>query len=309
MKGRNNNKRRAASKLRAKPQPEAILCAVCGKGDGKYKCPKCRAPFCCVQCSKEHRANICPASKGATTTESADNAAAAAAAAAINNGVANERSQYLSQKELKADDGDDRPKKRKRARGTEGNDDDDHDDEPGWNVTPEMRERVLRCEWLRKELQDGGLRQLIERIDAASDEEEEEDDDDKGGNNRRNANRGGNWKRNDNGGAKAIPPRELALARARHSRPKFASFVDRMLLTAGVLRPTIESVLGDGNGDGPLVLAPVPRRSGATDDADAREESESDSGSDDGDSSSSDSDDDSDDGDSSESSEGSDGSG
>lgn len=31
------------------------LCCVCGSNEGKYKCPKCRAPYCSVNCSKIHR--------------------------------------------------------------------------------------------------------------------------------------------------------------------------------------------------------------------------------------------------------------
>jgi hypothetical protein len=69
-----------------------------------------------------------------------------------------------------------------------------------------------------------------------------------------------------------ISARELALARTKHSHPKFASFVDRMLLTAGVLQPAEDGGGGGGivssstlEGHGPLVLAPVPRRSGAMD--------------------------------------------
>mmetsp|Transcript_11745 Transcript_11745/g.25398 ORF Transcript_11745/g.25398 Transcript_11745/m.25398 type:complete len:297 (+) Transcript_11745:77-967(+) len=243
---RTNNAARTGSRRKAKKQhgkspPKAILCTVCGKGDGKYKCPKCRAPFCCVQCSKDHRANLCTAAR---TTD-------AAASASTEGGVVvanNEQSNYLSGKELNINQPE-----RKRVRRTNSDDDDSHDDEPGWNITPEMKERVRQSAWLREELKDGGLRQLIGQIDAASDEEE-----DAVSNTMKTYS-------NNKSGVK-ISPRELALARMRHSRPKFASFIDRMLLTAGVLQPAdgggeggdIMSLL-EGRGPAPLVLAPAPR--------------------------------------------------
>ena len=66
------------------------------------------------------------------------------------------------------------PKKKRIRR---SNDDDDSDnDEPGWNITEDMKQMIQHSEWLRKELEDGGLRHLIEQIDAASDVEEEDDD-------------------------------------------------------------------------------------------------------------------------------------
>jgi len=151
-----------------------------------------------------------------------------------------------------------------------------------------MKNRINQSTWLHKELQDGGLRQLIEQIDAASGDEEDGDD--------RN-NRTQHQKSNN----AAISARNLSLARAKHSHPKFASFIDQMLLTSGVLQPadgidgaSIENIL---EGRVPLVLAPVPRHSDAMDANNAQ--SESNSGSGDGSS-----DEESDDSESSEDSEG-----
>lgn len=164
---------------------------------------------------------------------------------------------------------------RKKRVGRSDSDDDD-DDQPGWNITPEMKQLIQRSDWLRKELQDGGLRHLIEQIDAASDEEEEDEhhlngDESRSNNNkRRKKNWGMNGQSNMNGNI-AVSPRELALARTKHSHPKFAAFMDRLLLTAGVLA---ESGGGDGgNGESNLFevtrglearleLVPVPRRCG-----------------------------------------------
>ena len=144
------------------------------------------------------------------------------------------------------------------------NDDDDSDnDEPGWNITEEMKQMIQRSEWLRKELEDGGLRHLIEQIDAASDVEEEDDDGNGNNNNRRK-----NWGRNANkNGNTDISQRVLTLARTRHSHPKFATFMDRLLVTAGVLTDGGgggggEANLFEGGESGRLELVTVPRRGG-----------------------------------------------
>mmetsp|Transcript_5438 Transcript_5438/g.8545 ORF Transcript_5438/g.8545 Transcript_5438/m.8545 type:complete len:157 (-) Transcript_5438:426-896(-) len=116
-----------------------------------------------------------------------------------------------------------------------------------------MKKRVHQSTWLRKELKDGGLRQLIGQIDAASDDDDEEDT----CNSKRKTQR--------NNSTVKISDREMALARTKHSHQKFASFIDQMMLTAGVLQPAdggddnnIISVL-EGGGPGPLVLAPEGR--------------------------------------------------
>lgn len=36
-----------------------MICSVCEVNDASYKCPKCKAPFCCINCSKIHK-TICP---------------------------------------------------------------------------------------------------------------------------------------------------------------------------------------------------------------------------------------------------------
>ena len=151
------------------------------------------------------------------------------------------------------------PKKKRMRR---SNDDDDSDnDEPGWNITEDMKQMIQHSEWLRKELEDGGLRHLIEQIDAASDVEEDGDD--------CNSNRRKNWGRhtNKNGNHGDISKRVLTLARTKHSHPKFATFVDRLLLTAGVLtdgggRDGEANLFEEGGEVGRLELVPVPRRGG-----------------------------------------------
>jgi hypothetical protein len=242
-----------------------------------------------VQCSKDHKANRCPANKTASNKNGSEDATKqqcidiTAATAGSNN--TESQSKYLPVDVLKEQSAS-RPKKR--IRRSSNNDDSDDDDQPGWNITDEMKQLIQRSDWLRKELNDGGLRHLIGEIDAASDvEEEDEADNDTGGNNykRRKNNWGRKDRNNKNGNAvDDISPRVLALARTKHSHPKFAAFMDKLLLTAGVLT---DGTGGgeEGEGCGRLELVPVPRRGGerttaaATDDQESQSE-EDDSASD-----------------------------
>lgn len=195
-------------------------------------------------------------------------------------------SKYLTVDVLKQQSAS-RPKKR--IRRSSNNNESDDDDQPGWNITDEMKQLVQRSDWLRKELNDGGLRHLIGEIDAASDVEEEEDEADNGSNNyyKRRKNKWGMKDHNNKNGNAVddISPRVLALARTKHSHPKFAAFMDKLLLTAGVLT---DGTGGgeEGEGCGRLELVPVPRRGGeitaaaATGDQESQSEEEDDSASD-----------------------------
>ena len=149
-----------------------------------------------------------------------------------------------------------------------------------------MKQQISQSKWIQNELKDGGLRQLIDSIDCASDVDDEDDS-------KPHGYRCQQKKRDNN----KISPRVLALARAKHRHPKFASFVDEMLLTAGVLQPAGGG--GDGGGEerlanilegqgerGPLVLAPVPCRSADDVNSESSNESENDSEESDSDSSS-----------------------
>ncbi|KAL3780511.1 hypothetical protein ACHAWO_007335 [Cyclotella atomus] len=259
-KNKGRSRRKTAACTNKKPSSTSVTCAVCGVGDGKYKCPKCRAPFCCVQCSKDHKTNQCPATVGSNNPSPA--------ATSHPTDAVTKESQYVPSTILKST-------KIVRKRKREKEEEDSDDEEPGFTITPEMKKRLEQSAWLRKELKDGGLRYLIGMIDAASDDEEEDC----------------NKKRSNKKGSKyeGVTPRVLALARSKCSHPKFASFVDQMLSTAGVLQP-VEGV----DNEGQLSLVNVPRscRSQTDDGRDSTvcSSDEESSGSDD--SSSSDSDDD-----------------
>ena len=251
------------------------LCCASTWIHDRYKCPKCRAPFCCVQCSKDHKSNYC---SFATTTDAAKNeieATITAVTGAANS--ADEQSKYVPANVLKTY----HTHQKRTRRSTIYNDSDSHDDEPGWNITPEMKKRVHQSSWLRKELKDGGLRHLIQTIDAASnDDDDAEEDHDKAVKNSGGKIIGGSHfgkdrkrkRSNANKNTITISPRELALARATYSHPKFASFIDHLLLTAGVLVPAEDMSCKRSKLEGEevtfppigqLILAPVPRHSGA----------------------------------------------
>ena len=267
------NRKRPASKRRKQSAQAAKattkVCFVSGK-EARYRDPKTELLYHSLVEFKEIRRRLeagelqlaSKAPPGETSTSSADG-----------------KSKYLPSNP----DGQQASRRRRR---TSQDSHDSNDDEPGWNITEEMKIRLRGSSWLKNELRDGGLRQLIERIDGASD-----DDGDKNGSERQmqmrvQRNRG-----------VSVSSRELELARTRHSHPKFASFIDKFLLTAGVLQPAddkksegIESLLEE---PGQLVLAPIPGRSAGGDseageggqDDESGTGGESSSGSDDSDSS------------------------
>ena len=155
------------------------------------------------------------------------------------------------------------------------------------NITPQMKELLHDSTWPRSTLRtEVGIRQLIRHIDGASDSSEDEKIDDtatttgtataagSGGHGYNN----NNGKRKDDGNGNDISPRVLALARAKYTHPKFASFIDKLLCTAGVLQEQqkssssssslsssssasslIEGVGIDGAVRGHLTLVPVSR--------------------------------------------------
>ena len=200
-----------------------------------------------MQCSKDHKANHCPATNKSTTSY--------ASTAISSSAIAVVQSKYLPSKELLPTT---QPKRKRARRNSEDSDIDN--DEPGWQITQQMKQQISQSKWIQNELKDGGLRQLIDSIDCASDNEDEDDSKPHG------SYKGQQQKKDNN----KISPRVLALARTKHRHPKFASFVDEMLLTAGVLQPAggvdgggeerLANVLEGQGGRGPLVLAPVPRR-------------------------------------------------
>lgn len=127
-------------------------------------------------------------------------------------------SEYLPSDALNVDPIENALKRRQML--DESDTDDDSLDEHGWRITKEMMDRMDNSSWLRQELSDGGLRQMIAEIDNADWENKKEYSHKK----RRRINQ-----------PEFLSPRETALERAKYTNEKFAKFLDKLMLTAGVL--------------------------------------------------------------------------
>jgi len=115
-----------------------LICSVCQKTlQPKYKCPKCRATYCGVECCRLHKEKNC---KNSTETNQAN--ACSSTSKYIKNFVPVEGNNMII-----------KPVRRHH---------DDHDD--GMKITEDMKSRMHGNEWLRQELQDPGLRHLIRVI-------------------------------------------------------------------------------------------------------------------------------------------------
>lgn len=163
-------------------------CIVCSSAIPKYKCPNCREPYCSVACCKAHKETCSP---NLTT------AAAAATTNKINTDF--QRSKYyLPPSSREDDDSLLRPTKcSKRPFSME-----EQEEEELWHITEDMKQTLNNSQWLRKELSDGGLRQLITEIDSS--------------------------------GISSIE-RSEALHDAICKNSNFRGFVDQLLVTTGVI--------------------------------------------------------------------------
>jgi hypothetical protein len=157
----NNNKRR-----RGRKQPTSVKvitpvegCSVCkivqeDNGPPKYKCPKCRASYCSVVCCRQHK-TVCPGKDGGQTTAATTTATMPGATT-----VAASNSNYtiVNNNTIKhGDDNDD-------SDSEEEEDDDDDSLEEGFKITEDMKNALRKSTWLRNELQDGGLRDMISSV-------------------------------------------------------------------------------------------------------------------------------------------------
>eukprot|EP00555_Chaetoceros_dichaeta_P003230 CAMPEP_0198250540 /NCGR_PEP_ID=MMETSP1447-20131203/1690_1 /TAXON_ID=420782 /ORGANISM="Chaetoceros dichaeta, Strain CCMP1751" /LENGTH=245 /DNA_ID=CAMNT_0043935387 /DNA_START=24 /DNA_END=761 /DNA_ORIENTATION=+ len=189
--------------------PPKLGCGVCGNDDGKYKCPKCRVPYCSVNCCKEHK-------KKCSAAQNEKNSTIVAHSNSSPDGKMSAPSQYLPSDALTADPLQNSIRRRRMLE-----DDNSDCEEEGFRISSDMMSRLNNSAWLKKELSDGGLRQMICEIDSA--------DNDVASENRPGQHRNGKRRKMN------ISPREIALEKSKILNPKFAGFVDRLLLTAGVL--------------------------------------------------------------------------
>jgi HIT zinc finger len=187
---RNGNSRRARV---AETQPRKApvvatkpLCSVCQKIEQpKYKCPKCRDTYCSIQCCRDHKAKGC-----SLLTEKPGSTEVKA-----------ETSKYLPQEELTSKVSP--PQSRNTT--TESVDD---DLEPGWRITNDMKEALQNSDWLKNELKDVGLRQIIKSITSAP---------------------------NVAMRHKTKTKQEAELDKAKSDFPEFNRFIDKLLVMTGIL--------------------------------------------------------------------------
>jgi len=185
-----------------------------GKTIAKYKCPKCRAPYCSVACCKLHR-EIC--SKGIVN---------GAAASTANTSAVNHRtSKYLPSDALTEDPV--RNALHRRSMLQDGQElQDDEDVEEGWRITREMMDKLDNSTWLKNELKDGGLRQMIASIDCDNDYDEIH---------QHKNNKFIKKRRFQAMNERPMEKREIQLEQCKRTNPNFATFIDKLLLTAGVV--------------------------------------------------------------------------
>ena len=123
------------------------------------------------------------------------------------------------------------------AKSSESDDTDDDDDsslEDGWEITDDMKVALRNSTWLRSELQDGGLRDMIASVVRSKKKYRSYHRRQRRGKNQRNqhGNRR-NYQRNHHPSQPRHPHEELSAKRADNKN--FDVFVDKMLVLADVL--------------------------------------------------------------------------
>jgi len=179
----------------------------------RYKCPKCRVPYCTVACWKNHQLS-CPFLLKQSTSTLPEVAAVETQSLAPKHIISIE-SRYLPSQAPPFMDPLDQPNPRQ----LHPDDQDEEEDEDGWKITPEMMQRLNQSEWLRNELRDGGLRRLICDIDSAKEGETVQKM---------------SCKRKRFPSGPGCSAREQAWMDAKATHAPFANFMDRLLYTAGV---------------------------------------------------------------------------
>jgi len=211
---------------RCKPAPiPPQTCSECSVLNPKYKCPTCRATYCSVSCCRKHKEKKCVSEdvSPAKITE------------------AKKKSKYLPSDLLTSDP----IRTSKVQRELLMNDDDDFND-IGWVITEEMMNEMDKSDWLRQELHDGGLRQLVYEVFSASNV----------------------VVRDKRSGINPMTHQEETLLSLQTQYPSFKVFLDKLKVLTGVLeRQEQDDMLDleewlqcDGSDLGELALKSLPSR-------------------------------------------------
>uniref|UniRef100_A0A7S0TET9 HIT-type domain-containing protein n=1 Tax=Pseudo-nitzschia delicatissima TaxID=44447 RepID=A0A7S0TET9_9STRA len=204
-----NNKRRRRGKQPPAAPPPPLGCSVCRVAKEneppKYKCPKCRATYCSVVCCRKHK-EICPGK----TPEQATIAA---------NTITTERP--TSSATIPSAPSSQQPPDSESDYSSGG---DDSSLEDGWEITDDMKNALRNSTWLREELQDGGLKDMIKEVVKSE---------------RRQKSFYRNRKRQNNkqqrGGKQPPMDPHENLAAKRRENQNFDAFMDKLLVLADVL--------------------------------------------------------------------------
>ncbi|KAL3927651.1 MAG: hypothetical protein SGBAC_012997 [Bacillariaceae sp.] len=180
-----------------------LCCLVCAVEEPKYKCPKCTARYCSVGCCKKHK-EVCPGIPGNAAAATSDTAASNAKESSEKNTPANHKSKYMNSLDMEQTMAQYIAKRQEQVdrdnfQGNSDNDDDSIDE--GWKVSEEMKQALFHSEWLRDELQDGGLRLLIGQVVSTP----------------------------------HGPQKQQVLQEIKERYPSFGVFVDKLLYLTGVL--------------------------------------------------------------------------
>ncbi|CAJ1952368.1 unnamed protein product [Cylindrotheca closterium] len=162
--GRNfnhNRKRQRNQKTPAEEKPK-ISCIICAVEEPKYKCPKCTARYCTVACCKKHK-EVCPGIPGNSTATSYDTASKAESSSSPSIPTTS-KSKYTNSLDMEQTMAQCVAKRQEQLESENYQDDDDDSIDEGWKITEEMKQALFHSEWLRDELQDGGLRLLIGQV-------------------------------------------------------------------------------------------------------------------------------------------------
>ena len=138
------------------------ICSVCNVGDPKYKCPKCRSTYCSIDCCRKHKEELCSIVTTNTTHvckegENSDDTV-----------QRNLYSKYLTKSELEQIEDETKLDWNDLQKRLHNDAQADEDLGPGWKMTENMLSIMRNSKWLREELADTGLQQLIVKIVSSS---------------------------------------------------------------------------------------------------------------------------------------------
>jgi zinc finger HIT domain-containing protein 3 len=203
--------------------PVKNTCSVCNIGDPKYKCPKCRSTYCSIVCCRKHKDEFC--SLVVESTQSVNDDDTSRKNSQKDPLQTHVRSKYLSEIELMKVRDDNHLTLTELQSKIKDDRYVDAELGLGWKMTNEMILIMNNSTWLRDELADSGLQQLIVKILSSS-------------NNLMHSNR--SHRHNGLSSQQNITQREQMLHQLKSNYPQFHSFVDKLLFLTGIYERRIQ---------------------------------------------------------------------